>query len=51
MIVNLYFLSIQSNGMGAELNYAVVKDFCSREDLEPIEIWEILKDIQNKVMR
>ncbi len=46
MIVDIFSLSIYSNGFGSEFNYQVVKDYCKRENLEALKIWKILKKIK-----
>ncbi len=49
MLVDIYFLSLQNNGMEMELNYLIVKDYCKKEKLEVFEIWRILKTIKSRL--
>lgn len=49
MVYRLFCLSRKSNGFGIEIEYQVVKDFCKKEDLEYLGIYEVLKNINYKV--
>ncbi len=44
-IVQLFRLSVYSNGFGADVNYDVVKDYCDEAELERIETFGILKRV------
>jgi len=44
--VQLFRLSVQSNGFGAEVNYDVAKDYCDGiEGLEKIDTFRVLKRV------
>lgn len=44
-IVQLFRLSVYSNGFGADVNYDVVKDYCDEVEFERIETFGILKRV------
>lgn len=49
IVYRLFCLSRKSNGFGTEIEYQVVKDFCIEEELETLEMYEVLKNINYKV--
>ncbi len=49
MVYKIFCLSRRSNGFGAEIEYQVVKDFCKKEDLDYIDIFEVLKSLNAKI--
>ena len=49
MIYKIFCLSRRSNGFGAEIEYQVVKDFSEKEDLDYIDFFEVLKNLNAKV--
>ena len=49
MVYRLFCLSRKSNGFGIEIEYQVVKDFCKKEDLDSLDMYAVLKNINYKV--
>ncbi len=49
-LVNIYILARKSNGFGIEIEYQVVKDYCLECDYDFLEVFKILKNINQKVI-
>jgi hypothetical protein len=46
----MYILTRKSNGFGIEIEYAVVKDYCKEFDYDVIEVYRLLKLINQRVI-
>ena len=49
-LVNMYILARKSNGFGLEIEYAVVKDYCKEFDFDVLELYRLLKFINQRVI-
>ncbi len=48
-VVLLFSLSRKSNGMGVEIEYAVVKDFCVKYEWDSIDTFKLLKELNSRM--
>jgi hypothetical protein len=42
-MVELFSLSVGSNGFGAEVKYEIVKDYCEKHSLDSMDIFTLQK--------
>ncbi|MFY9088960.1 hypothetical protein [Arcobacter aquimarinus] len=49
-MANIYILARKSNGFGLEIEYQVVKDYCLENDYDYLEVFRILKSINQRVI-
>ena len=49
-LVNIYVLARKSNGFGIEVEYQIVKDYCLKFDYDFLEVFKILKNLNQKVI-
>jgi hypothetical protein len=49
-LANMYILARKSNGFGIEVEYAVVKDYCLENDYDVLEVYRLLKSINQRVI-
>jgi hypothetical protein len=49
-LASLYVLTRKSNGFGIEIEYAVVKDYCLENDCDVLEVYKLLKNVNQRVL-
>lgn len=49
-LINIYILARKSNGFGLEIEYQVVKDYCKEFDFDVLEVYRLLKSINQRVI-
>ncbi|OCL99517.1 hypothetical protein AAX29_00558 [Aliarcobacter thereius] len=49
-LAHIYALARKSNGFGIEIEYQVVRDCCNSCSENSLELYKILKDINEKVI-